>query len=74
MPVTVLISTALIEGVKNVLSALRQERYREEGKAKGRAERDAEWIAWAENGSEQDKMPSVVNPVKPVQPSSNDDK
>lgn len=42
MPVIVLISTALTEGVKNMLSALRQEKYREEGKAKGREEGKAE--------------------------------
>ena len=38
MPVIVLISTALTEGVKNMLSALRQEKYREEGKTEGREE------------------------------------
>lgn len=38
-----------------------------EGRAEGKAERDAEWIEWAANGKDPDKMPSIVNPVKPVQ-------
>ena len=33
--------------------------------AKQTAERDAEWIEWATNGKDPDKMPSVVNPVDP---------
>lgn len=31
--------------------------------AKLTVERDAEWIEWATNGKDPDKMPSVVNPV-----------
>ena len=34
-------------------------------KAEGKAERDAEWIEWAKNGADPDKMPPVVNPVEP---------
>lgn len=42
MPVIVLISTVVIEGVKNVLAALRQEKYRDEGIAEGEARGKAE--------------------------------
>ena len=41
-----------------------RERLRAEGKAEGKVERDAEWIEWAKNGKDPDKMPSVANPVK----------
>ena len=38
--------------------------FRKRLKAEGKAERDAEWIEWAKNGKDPDKMPSVANPVK----------
>ena len=37
-----------------------------EGKAEGKAERDAEWIEWAANGKDPDKMPSKINPIKTI--------
>ena len=37
---------------------------RAEGRVEGKAERDSEWIEWATNGKDPDKMPSKINPVK----------
>lgn len=52
---------------------LRQEReFKEQLRAEGKAERDAEWIEWAANGKDPDKMPSKINPVKPVQKGKQD--
>ncbi len=44
---------------------LRQVREREQQiRAQAQAEREAEWIEWAANGKDPDKMPSVVNPIE----------
>lgn len=40
--------------------------YKAKGRVEGKAERDAEWIEWAKNGKDPEKMPSVVNPVEPA--------
>lgn len=38
-----------------------REKFRDEGKV----ERDKEWIEWAKNGKEPNKMPSKINPIEP---------
>ncbi len=39
--------------------------FKDKIRAEGKAERDAEWIEWAENGRDPNKMPSVITlPVK----------
>ncbi|RKU07544.1 hypothetical protein C6501_17400 [Candidatus Poribacteria bacterium] len=76
IPLFTLMATLLLKIKDWVIFMFRQaDRYkkkimaegRAEGKAEGKAERDAEWIEWAANGKDPDKMPSIVNPVKPVQ-------
>lgn len=44
---------------------IQREKYREEGRAQGRAKEQKGWIEWAENGKDPDKMPSKIDPIKP---------
>ena len=40
-----------------------KQKFFHQGKVEGKVERDAEWIEWAKNGEDPDKMPSKINPV-----------
>ncbi len=58
-------------------SRFRVEELKDEDRKEGKAERDAEWIEWALNGGDLNKMLSVVNPVESAtepepKPASND--
>ena len=39
-------------------------KFKDEGKDEGKVERDAEWIEWANNGKDPEKMPSKINPIQ----------
>ena len=40
--------------------------FKDKIRAESKAERDAEWIEWAENGRDPNKMPSVINPTRTI--------
>ena len=72
VPLFTLFSTFIVEikGGIMFLAAHLKRKFYYRGKAEGIAEsksdmvaREAEWIEWAENGRDPDKMPSKVNPV-----------
>ena len=68
VPLFTLIATFIVQMreavmfLRNKLIAQRK-KLRDEGRAEGMAKRDAEWMEWAENGKDPDKMPSKINPV-----------
>lgn len=68
MPLIAIISTAIVEGVKNMLSALRQEKYREEGKAEGITEGEARGKDAEQKRLlsilEKDGVDEVINQIK----------
>ena len=69
VPLWTLVSTFIVElwgYIMFLANHLKQKFFNQgkaEGIAEGKSERDTEWIEWAENGKDPDKMPSKVNPV-----------
>ena len=73
IPLSTVLSTILFQTGDWIMLGLTRRykrRIKAEGKAEGIAEgkadmvaREAEWIEWAENGKDPEKMPSKVNPV-----------